>query len=63
MGKLIIIMRMLGLEMRAMMNIKITWGGRTSDVRYTGGAIDAPSDLEWSEIETTGPVSKRGVVF
>ena len=25
---------------------KDNWGGQTSDVRYTGGAIDPPSDLE-----------------
>ena len=38
----------------------ITGGKQTSDVRYEGGSIDSPSDLDWGEIENYEPISKWG---
>ena len=45
-AKVIIVIHKLRLEMTAMAITEIT-GGQTRDVRYTGAAIDFPSDLEW----------------
>ena len=45
--------------MRAGAIIQIT-GDQTSDVRYTGEAIDPPCDLEWEEIDKYGADSEVG---
>ena len=49
--------------MRVGMIIKITFGGQTCDVRYSGGTIDSPIDLDWVGIETKGPrpIAKWGI--
>ena len=40
----------------------ITGGKQTSDVRYEGGSIDSPSDLDWGEIENYGADSEVGKI-
>ena len=46
MAKVISIIRKLKTKMRVSAIIKIT-GDKASDVSYTGGPIDSPSELEW----------------
>ena len=47
------------LELRGRAIIKKT-GGQTNEVRYTVGAIDSPSDLDWGELENYGADSAAG---
>ena len=34
--------------------------GQTNEIRYTGGAIDSPSDLDWEELGNYGADSEVG---
>ena len=43
---------------------RASWGGQTSDVRYTGEAIDAPIGLDLGEIENYSTDSEvGGIIF
>ena len=49
----------MNLGIGGMASIKLI-GDHTSDVRYTGEAIDFPIDLDWGEIENYGTDSGAG---
>ena len=38
----------MNMKIGEMMSIKLV-GGQASDVRYTGEALDSPSDLDWGK--------------
>ena len=44
-------------------NYQDNWGGQTNDVRYKGGIIDPPSDLDRGAYQTTGQIARWGDIL